>query len=70
MTTKNYNYNYNLNQAMGYTNLTSLREGLANGNKFEVYPDYIDITETLKTMSDEEILTTYYIGDLWEIENI
>lgn len=66
----NKTYNYSLNESMGYTNLTSLRKGLANGNRFEVYPDYNDITETLKAMTDEEILTTYYIGDLWEIENI
>jgi hypothetical protein len=61
--------NYNLNKSMGYTDLTILRESLANGNTFKVYPKYNDITETLKEMTDEEILTNYYIGDLLEFEN-
>ena len=61
--------NYNLNKSMDYTDLTILRESLANGNTFKVYPEYNDITETLKEMTDEEILTNYYIGDLLEFEN-
>ena len=63
------NRNYNLNKSMGYTNLTILRESLAKGNTFKVYPNYNDITETLKAMTDEEILNTYYIGDLLEFYN-
>lgn len=52
-----------MNKSMGYD-----RFKIVEGARYLAYPDYKDITDELKAMSKEEILTKYYIGDLIQID--
>lgn len=57
------NWNYRMNKSMGYD-----RFEMVEGARYLAYPDYNDVTDELKSMSKEEILTKYYIGDLIQVD--